>query len=219
VHAEHFIGIFPGVVGKLSCCGQTSNDPCPASTDEDDKQTSHCRDDLSDGAFFKPQQDGETYNGGGHCYKFSKKSVSAGMAYTVKYIEGGKTVKVTTKAKISTPHEAGNNVGVLGLKRVKCELTTEGEEDCKTFKIAICLDCSSKASSLRRRSSSKVFVKNDDERKFHADDGERLYEDCVTSAFDNEGSIKPAFILNNTSGNAKVENDALTKCEDWIRAF
>jgi len=159
---------------------------------------------------------------------FNKRSALAGMSYTHRTTEGGKTVTITTKGKISTPTKAGKNVGVLGLKRVKCASSTIPGKiaSCITFKIAVCLDCSSVAGTLSRRRKDKephrrrrgLLVSSETERKFTIKDAQIMYDKCVTKAF-GDGFVKPAFILENNSSNSGVNDDALTRCEAWIQIF
>jgi hypothetical protein len=194
------------VVGGKSCCGQTGNDPCPA---PDDKQTSHCRDDLSDAAYWVPHS-------GGRCLKFSKRSAYKGQTYIEFHTDpSGKDVTITTVGRLSTPEYAGQNVGVLGLKRVKCTTDPSIPEDmgkCTIFKSAVCLDCSSVVGP-----SEKIFS-SEKERKNQIEDIESMYDKCATKAFE-DGVVKPAFILENNSGNNGVNDDALKRCLAWIQIF
>jgi len=204
---------FPDKVGGKSCCGQTSNDPCPVSTEPKDKQTSHCRDDLSDGAFWVPRS-------GGRCYQFNKKSARSGATYIDFVTEEGKDVTFISQGRISTPDLAGKNVAVIGLKRTKCTASDSSDgitSTCVTFKSAVCLDCSSVAGTAgtgRRRS----IIGSIYERKLKNKDTEDLYDKCVVHAFE-DGFVKYDFILNNTSGNHEVEDDALKRCVAWIQIF
>jgi len=213
---------FPGLVGGLQCCGQTTDCKTSRRRRRKKEQQRRCRDDLSDASFYI------SAGNGGKCMPFNKRSALAGMSYTHRTTEGGKTVTITTKGKISTPTKAGKNVGVLGLKRVKCASSTIPGKiaSCITFKIAVCLDCSSVAGTLSRRRRDKephrrrrgLLVSSETERKFTIKDAEIMYDKCVTKAF-GDGFVKPAFILENNSSNSGVNDDALTRCEAWIQIF
>lgn len=213
---------FPGFVGGLECCGQDYD--CDGAN-EDEKLSARCRDDLSDGAYHLPMASG------GRCYQFNKNSAAEGQSYI--FPNTGETETITVKGRISSPTGSGRNVAVLGVKRVKCTASTDTSTtaaSCTTFQRTVCLDCSSvagtmdMASFVRRRRRNlgtrrRGFLMDEDlERDITNEDLVLTYDNCVTQAFE-DGFVKPAFILENHSGNSGVADNAKDLCVAWSQIF